>query len=160
MPFQSKYTYDEKLNVCNHYVVEGGNSKSAHRATGIPHATIREWTKQAWWGEMVAEIRKRHQDRLDGKFTALIDKAMREMKDRLEHGDEILVAKTGALIRKKMSGKDIMLSLATIIDKRALQRGDPTSRKSVVTVEKRLEELQRGLEEMVKKDKDVNATTH
>ncbi len=150
MPFKPKYTYDEKLNVCNYYVVEGGNSIKAAKRTGIPAQTIRGWTQTDWWNEMVGEIRRRHQDRLDGKFTWIIDKLHTALLDRVDNGDEIFDTKRGVMVKRAMSGKDITMSLDKIIEKRALLRGDPTSRTSSASPEKQLEQLQKKLEQRTK----------
>jgi hypothetical protein len=147
MVFTTKYTLDEKLQVCNHYVVEGGNSKSASRATGVPNATIRTWTGTEWWAEMVLDIRKRHQDRLDGKFTAIITRGMKKLQDRLDNGDEVMFAKTGEMVKKQMSGKDLVYALEKMIDKRALLRGDPTARTATASVESVAKKIQDKLEE-------------
>ena len=155
MPFESKYTLAEKMQACNYYVVKGGNSISASKHTGIPAQTIRTWTKTQWWAEMVQEIRKRHQDRLDGKFTAVIDKLYDELIDRIDNGDEIWDSKSGQIIHRAMSGKDISMIMDKIIEKRALMRGEPTSRTANMSVDKKMEELQKKLEERTKKQQEA-----
>lgn len=146
MPFKTKYDLATKMQVCNYYVVKGGNSISASKHTGVPAQTIRTWTKTAWWEEMVREIRKRHQDRLDGKFTAIIDRLHEQLVDRIANGDEVYDLKRGEMVRRAMSGKDLSTVMDKIIEKRALMRGDPTSRTANLSVEKKMEDLQKRLE--------------
>lgn len=148
MPFKPKWSEEKKYEVVLHYFVKGNNnSKAAARATGVPADTIRGWTKTQWWAEMMREVRARHADRLDGKFTYLLDKLSAELVDRIDNGEEVLHQKTGEMLRKKMSARDVTFALDRIIERRALLRGDPTSRASTVSSEKQLENLQKKLEE-------------
>ena len=148
--FRKKWTYDEKMNACNYYVVTGGSSMEISKLTGVPAQTLRGWTHTQEWAEMRQEIVRRHQDRLDGKFTKIILKGLAEFEDRLEHGDEIWNARDGEMVRRKMCGKDVMMSVDKVIDKRALLRGDPTSRRVSTTVEKQMEDIQSKLEQRTK----------
>ena len=96
---------------------------------------------------MVAEVRKRHQDRLDGKYTGLIDTVTSEIQERLDKGDEVIHAKTGEMLRKKVSARDCGDLLNKIQTLRSLMRGEPTSRSEKVTVDKKLAEIQEKLHE-------------
>ena len=124
-----------------------GSSIKASKHTGVPSQTIRGWTKTEWWGTMVAEVRKRHQDRLDGKYTGLIDTVTSEIQERLDKGDEVVHAKTGEMLRKKVSARDCGDLLNKIQTLRSLMRGEPTSRSEKVTVDKKLAEIQEKLHE-------------
>jgi len=153
MPFESKYTMDDKREVCNWMTIKGGNSISVMKRTGVPAQTIRGWTKTDWWAEMQADIRKKHASRFDGKMTYVMDAMMKALMDRVEHGDEVLWAKTGEMIKKAMSGRDLSTALNQVIEKRALLRGDATSRSSAISTEKQMENLQKKMEDRVKEHK-------
>ena len=158
MPFTTKYSHEEKLNAVNYYCVYGSSKKVA-QMTGVPAPTIRNWTKTEWWAEMMSITRQHMQDKLDGKFTGLIHRAMTELEDRIKNGDEVVDTRTGRSSRKKMAGKDIALTLAQIIDKRALLRGEATSHRrttNVDTIQKQLEERT----EEIRKEKKAEAVRH
>jgi len=162
MPFTTKYTEEEKLSVCNYYVVTGSAIK-ASKASGVPQQTIRAWTKTEWWNNMIGLVRGRLQDKLDGKFTGMIQRMLSELEDSIKNGDEILNGKTGEIIRKRMSGRDLVGALAIIIDKRALLRGDPTSHKRVTNIDKKMAEVQKKLElfqEQKKKPAEEGMVVH
>jgi hypothetical protein len=131
------YTPEQKLSAVMAYVVTGCSIK-AGEMTGIPNATIRYWKSQApWWPETIAKLRKQKQDELDGRFTGVIHKAIGEVEDRLDNGDQV-VDKNGNLVRRKMSGKETATTLAILFDKRQMLRGDPTSRTEKTTTSEQL----------------------
>lgn len=143
---RSKYSPEQKLDAVMHYVVSG-SLKYASNQTGIPSGTVRQWkNRSAWWGEAVNYCRKLCQDRLDGKLTGIMNRMTEEIIDRIENGDEVIFQ--GRKFNKKMSGKDLTTSLAILYDKRALARGDPTSRTERRDVTKELERLQKEFEKL------------
>lgn len=155
MPFESKYTQEQKYEAALHYFVLGSNSsKRIQKKLGIPAQTIRGWTKTDWWQDMMREIRARHADKLDGTFTYLIDKLSKELIDRVEHGEEVLWSKEGVMLKKQLSARDITHALDRIVERRALLRGDPTSRSASQTSEQQLDNLQKKLEEAGRKKRE------
>ena len=121
-----KYTPEEKLYAVVCFMVEGNSVKASARC-GINAATIRWWkTESVWWDSAMRESRRRYQDMLDGKLTAVIHDATSEIADRVEYGDTV-ITKDGDEILKPMTGRDLATTMAILYDKRALLRGDPTS---------------------------------
>ena len=137
-----------------HYILHGGNSKSAERKFKIPSQTIRGWTQTKWWAEMHEDILKRHKKKMDGKYTWLIDLASKEIADRLQYGDEIVTGK-GEKVRRKMSGKDLTYVTSILTDKRDVERlrGTIDEKKGV---EQRLQEMQRKFKDMAVKKKAID----
>ena len=122
-----KWSVEDKVAAATQYAITG-NSKQAGKLTGIPPATIRWWkTESSWWPELLKEVRKAHAEELDGLQTNLIHKSAQELADRLENGDEVL-DKNGEIRRKKLGGRDLVIIHGTLYDKRALSRGNPTSK--------------------------------
>ncbi len=64
--------------------------------------------------------------RFDAHLTKLIDVAFDEAEDRITNGD-YRVTKDGKLIRVPMGGKELVISGATVYDKRQLHRNHPTA---------------------------------
>jgi transposase-like protein len=154
MPFTDKWTTEEREEVCMHYILHGGNSKSASRKFKIPAQTIRGWTQTKWWADMHDDLLKRHKKKMDGKYTWLIDLASKEIADRLQNGDEIVTAK-GERVRRKMSGKDLTYVTSILTDKRDVERlrGTIEQKKNV---EQRLQEMQRKFATMATKKKAID----
>jgi transposase-like protein len=48
MPFTDKWTTEEREEVCMHYILHGGNSKSASRKFKIPAMTCLNATRRKW----------------------------------------------------------------------------------------------------------------
>jgi len=157
----SKYTAEQKLNVVTLYALTG-NLETCAKHTGINYQTIKDWhTRGVWWEEALLNVRKHMQDQLDAELTGIISKATAEILDRLENGDEVL-DKNGKPRRKKLSSRDLTMVLAILFDKRALIRGDPTSRTEKVTSEATLDKMITKFEDLARKmgDKVINAAPH
>jgi hypothetical protein len=118
-----------------------GNIRRVAEITTIPEYTLRGWKKEPWWQEMLDRVRIEGDEERDSKFSKIIDKAMDEINDRLENGDFILEAKTGQLKRKPISARDATIVTSTMIDKRQLLRGQPTSRSERVSTKDTLNAL-------------------
>ena len=147
---QAHYTAEQKISAVTYYAITGSIYKSS-QYTAIPEGTISKWKNESpWWPEALAQVRKRKQDELDSVLTGIIDDATKEVVDRIANGDEV-VDKNGEIHRKKISGRDLATILAILFDKRALLRGDPTSRTEKVTSEALLEKLKSEMEEFAKK---------
>lgn len=152
--FSNKYSDEDRLKACNAYFTMFGNAKKVSAYCQIPYQTIRSWTKTEWWAEMAGEVRQRHQDKMDGRFTGLITKLADEIEDRIENGDQVVHVKTGELIAKPISLRDGADALQKIMMQRALMRGEPTSRSATVKVEEQLDKIEERLVAKGKKDKE------
>lgn len=122
------YTPEKRMQVALAWVVSGTNAE-ASRITGVPETTISGWTRQPWWESLVAEARRLKDAELDRKLSQVIDKAMERLVERLDKNESI------------NNIKDLAVVAAVAYDKRALMRGDPTSRVEKVSVEQRLNRL-------------------
>jgi len=108
-----------------------GTVKGVERMTGIKHQTVSEWKNHSqWWAPVLMKVKKDKQEELDAELTILLHESTKQLKDRLERGDEVYYKVTEGgyeKYEKKLSGKDIASIINTIYDKRAMLRGDPTS---------------------------------
>lgn len=103
-----------------------GTVNGAERLSGIDHRTISDWKNNAqWWAPVLSKVRKEKQDELDAKLTSLIHKSTDALEDRLANGEEVMT-KDG-FQKKQLNARDIINSISTLYDKRAMLRGDPTS---------------------------------
>lgn len=152
-----KRSIEDKLRAAMAYLITG-NSLDASKVCGIPDKTIRDWTRETWWADFIAEARKEKNEELDAAFTDILHKAVGEVKDRIENGDEVVDSKTGSRIRKKVSARDATLVAAVLVDKRAILRGEPTRISKTISEKDRLKGLVGDLESVVgvvETDKEV-----
>lgn len=124
---RSDYTADQKINALTGYIMTGSYAKSAELA-GVPAMTIRRWAgRSTWWPLALEKIRDQQSDELDARISLVIKKTMDKIEDRIVNGDEIILS-SGRRTKRKLSGKDLTSIIATLYDKRALLRGEPTRR--------------------------------
>ena len=103
-----------------------GTVNGAERLSGIDHRTISDWKNNSeWWPTVLQKVRKEKQDELDAKLTSLIHLSTDALEDRLANGEEV-ITKDGFQL-KQLNARDIINSISTLYDKRAMLRGDPTS---------------------------------
>lgn len=132
---------DKKVEVAALYAAGVVSSKDLTRLTGIPDSRIREWRQSEWWPEMLEKIHASIDTEIVSKYTDIVDKALDVIQDRLINGDHVYDKRTGEIHRKAVSMRDANVVAATIVDKRQLLRGKPTSRSEKVSVDARLGKL-------------------
>jgi hypothetical protein len=127
-----------------------GSSVKVSKMLRIPDITIRSWYKEPWWHMAVREVRKTKNEEFDAKLTGLLDDTIVEIQDRLMNG-ETVVDKQGELKRVPVSTRNLATLLGIVYDKRALTRGDPTSKVVRVDVNEHLTDVAKKLSKMVDK---------
>ncbi len=132
----SHYTNEQRRAVIADYFVTGNITKTADM-NNMPRRTVGTWIKSEWGVELLAEVRHEKGEELDANFTKLIDSAFDEAQDRIDNGD-YRVTKDGKLIRVPMGGKELVISGATVYDKRQLHRNHPTAISSSQATDKQL----------------------
>lgn len=147
------YSDNKRIEVTTLYAALGHCGKVAELAK-IPESTVRAWRKTAWFKELLDEIHEENDEKIDAKFTNLVEKSLDQLGDRIENGDYVL-DKFGELHRKPVGARDLALVTAINIDKRQLLRGKPTSRSESVTTEGRLANLAEQFVKLAKNQKPV-----
>lgn len=147
------YPEEKRIEAVTIYAATGHFGRTSE-LTKLPESLIRQWRKQSWFQELLREIRSENNEKLDAKFTEIVDAALDQLSDRITHGDHV-VLRDGSLVRRPVTAKDLSLVSAINIDKRQLLRGEPTSRsESLGTVEQqtvgRLEKLAETFEQLAK----------
>lgn len=144
---------EKRVEAAAIYATTGSLPRTAE-LTGVPVGTLQYWRKQEDFQALLREVWAENNEKVDAKFTAIIEKALEGVLDRLENGDYKLTAR-GELKRVPISAKDLSLVQAINVDKRQLLRGLPTSRSATgTTVEEktvsRLEKLAETFENLAK----------
>ena len=150
---RAKYTADEKLAAVLAYVMTG-SIRGVVRLTGLKQQVVSDWkNNSSWWPDAYANVKKQKQEEVDGTLTSIIHAAAGGIMDRIMHGDEV-IDKNGDPVRRKMSGKELAWVMGITFDKRALLRGDPTSRTEKVDQTSLIEELKKDFASMAKQHLD------
>lgn len=133
--FGPGYPPDLKINACMAWVLTG-SPKRAERMTGVPAQTISAWKRNAtWWPEVELGCKANLQSELEGKYTHLMHLMVDEAIDRVENGDIKYDSHKDKYVEVPISAKDLASMSAIFFDKRALMRGDPTSRTEKVSTD-------------------------
>ena len=117
---------EKKVEAATIYAVTGSLPRTSE-LTGIPEHTLRSWRQTDTFKELLREVWAENNEKIDAKFTAIIEKSLEAIIDRLDHGDFRLTSK-GELKRVPINAKELSLVQAINVDKRQLLRGLPTSR--------------------------------
>ena len=142
---KSPYSPEIRARACLLATVYGSCSR-AGKELGVPHRTVSDWSRTDWWAEIEAKLKQNAAKSLEARFTNLIAKSLQVLEDRLERGDPKLGA-GGVVNRQGISAKDAALIQCQLFDKRALLRGDPTSRtERTSTAKDRLKGLAKQME--------------
>ena len=142
IPDNGTHTAYQRFDVLAAYAAIGNMHKVAALFPDIRLATMQYWQQSEWWKPALFLVRERMDEELDARLTGIIDRSLSAMEDRLENGDEKLT-KAGERVRVAVSFKDLSIGgVAVPFDKRALGRGDPTSRIETVSDADRLRKLQ------------------
>ena len=137
---RSKYTPEQKMQAVMAYVATG-TSRQAQKYCIVPEETIRWWKHAAhWWPEAVHYAKQVKQEELDAKLTGVIDSAVEQLHDRILNGDEVLT-KEGDTRRKKMSGREIAMTMGIAYDKRGMIRTEAVGSSHKESIEESLEKL-------------------
>lgn len=121
-----RYKKTESILKCLAMIASGTKKHVACRTTGLPYQTYVKWLHKEWYHECMELIKIEFDNQLDASLTSTTHTAISELNDRMENGDVVL-DKEGNEQRKKMSGRDLGVTFATIFDRRQLLRNKPTS---------------------------------
>ncbi len=142
-----KYDLETRYKVAT-ALVTAGNSKAASAQTHVPASTIRHWAQNDEdFILMMQEVRSEFGERIKGGLAEIVDEANLQALDRVKNGDFVLT-KSGELVRKPMSGRDVITTGAIAFDKLRLLENQPTEIVSHKDAEEQRNRLQAFLEEI------------
>ena len=118
-----------------------GSCAEVARHMNVSAATLRTWKATEWWELMMRRVHSEQDEKLDSKFTKVVDLAMEEINDRLVNGEYVYNPKTGQTVRVKPKMRDVNQVVITNLDKRQLLRGMPTTRSEKVDASDSLKRL-------------------
>lgn len=101
-----EYTWETKIKVAA-TLLATGNMAHAARQHNIDYSTLQDWKKKPWWPKLLAEVRSAARADLQTKMSKIVNKALEAVEDRIDNGEVILNNKTGELLRKPASLRDV-----------------------------------------------------
>ena len=117
----------------------------------VPVETMYNWRRKPWWPKLMAEVRKAKKDEFDALTTQAIHKGLGAIIDRLDNGEYTGKRdENGELERVPVKMKDAAVVTGIVYDKRALSRGDPTSKVERTSPEDSLKKLADAFTKMTK----------
>lgn len=132
-----QYSLEERRLAAISYLIEG-TAMGVERVTGIPNETVSSWIRgdgsaAEWWPMLLKTAAIERQAQLDAKLTAIVHRALDEVDDRLQNGEHVVIK--GEIHKLPIRAKDAAVIAGVAYDKRALLRGQATSRREVVNLE-------------------------
>jgi hypothetical protein len=134
------YNLEQKTDACAMYCVYG-DTDQVSELTGIPAKFLREWKSEPWWTEIQKKVFIEQNEKLAGRITGVLDKSLEHLVDRLDNGDFLWDVRKSKLVRKPVDTKVLATVFNTLVSRRQLIRGEPTSITTQVGVDDRLKLL-------------------
>lgn len=134
------FPLEKKVEACTLYAVYG-NMEEVAKLSGVAEKTLREWSKEVWWDDIIKQVYLEQNDKLGGQITRLLEDSLVTLNDRLTNGDYVLNHRTNEIVRKPVDAKVLTHLFHSLAVQRRLVRGEPTSIKETRSVDDRLNKL-------------------
>ena len=152
-PVTGNWNEGTRYRVCKNILLFQ-NKRLVAEASGVPLMTIQNWERQDWWEPLKLEVKKEQRAILANKMSGIVDKALEITADRLEHGDHILVQKTGEVVRKPVPLREAAKVVNDMVaQKMKLEKEDDFSDVEKGTVQDALKMLAQEFAKFNKKSK-------
>lgn len=138
---------EKKIEAATVYAVTR-NIQRTKELTGVEASTLKKWTEEAWFNEIIAKVKKEKNEALDAKITETLDHTLDLINNRLTEGETYYHAKTKEYYQLPVRAKDAAIITSILFDKRQLIRGEATSRTENVSSEQKLLALKENFERL------------
>lgn len=109
---------------------------------------------------MVQKIQSEEDQKLDAKTSKIIDKALENILDRIENGEDIYDQKTGKIKKMPAKLRDLNTAFNSLLDKRQLLRNKPTKIVEQQSTAAQLQNLAEQFAKFVEKKHDEAPDRH
>jgi hypothetical protein len=117
---------EKRVEAVNVYLIHGNMTRVAE-ITGIPVKTLRDWKQyKPWWKELEAVLREEHDAGVAGELSAVVDKTISAIADRVKNGDFIYNPRSGEIKRVPVSAANLNKIASSMIDRKLTLQKQPT----------------------------------
>lgn len=152
------FNLEQKTDACALYCVYG-DVDQVSEMTGIPAKHLREWKDEPWWKEIQKKVFVEQNEKLASRISGVLDKSLDHLVDRLDNGDYLWDVRKSKLVRKPVDTKVLANVFNTLVTRRQLIRGEPTSISSQIAVDDRLKLLAQQFEKFANA-KEIEGEAH
>jgi len=139
---------EKRIEVVALYAAGMTSPDELSRLTKVSPTTIKTWKTEDWFTDMLDKVHTSIDQDIVSKQTAIVDKALEAIQDRLSNGEYIVKSRKqpdgsykDEIHPRPVNMRDANIVATTVVDKRQLLRGKATSRSEKIGVEARLEKL-------------------
>lgn len=152
------FNLEQKTDACALYCVYG-DVDQVSEMTGIPAKVLREWKDEPWWKEIQKKVFVEQNEKLASRISGVLDRSLDHLVDRLDNGDYLWDVRKSKLVRKPVDTKVLANVFNTLVTRRQLIRGEPTSITSQLAVDDRLKLLAQQFEKFANA-KEIEGEAH
>jgi len=143
---------EKRLEVVHQFLILG-NLKLVAAVTGVDYQLVRKWKTQAWWPELIAEVRATQNIEMDTKLSDIVEKTLHAVHDRVVNGDYFYNQKTGAIERRPAPLRDIHRVAVDLLSKREMLRDkDKGTVESSMSIDEHLKMLASNMAQWFEKE--------
>lgn len=135
------YPQQRKTDAATLYCVYGDLAE-VNKFTDVPIKVLQAWRNEPWWVEIQKQVYVQQNDKLSARISSVLDKAIDQLADRLDNGDQTYNPKTGEISRKPIEAKVLASMFETLSHQRRITRGEPTAITARIGVADRLNKLE------------------
>jgi len=139
---------EKRIEVVALYAAGMTSPNELSRLTKVSPTTIKSWKTEDWFTDMLDKVHTSIDQDIVSKQTAIVDKALEVIQDRLSNGEYIVKSRKqpdgsykDEVVRRPVNMRDANIVATTVVDKRQLLRGKATSRSEKIGVDDRLAKL-------------------
>lgn len=145
-------TQAKTIEAATVYAVTGDVEKTAE-LTKVPSRHLRKLIKTDDFKEIIKEIREENAEKFTAGFSEIVEKAQKELVDRIENGDTVL--SKGKQVQVPMKGKDLAAIASQHFDRLQVIQGKPTAISGKMDVATQLDKLAKAFEKIANKKPKV-----
>lgn len=136
----AKWSQNQKLEACITYCTLG-NLKETAIATGVPYETLKSWRYSDWFKDLMKQIRDEDIQQMDSNLKKVVDKSLKALEDRIDHGDYQYDPKTGKPVRVPIKAAVALKVTTELMTKQDKIREAPDKVEVEKTIDARLAKL-------------------
>ena len=110
-----KFPIEKRIEVVTKWLALG-NMRLVSELTGVSYQLCRMWKREPWWPELINEVKSSRNAEVNTKLSKLVDRSLEMISDRLHNGDFIWNQKTGEVVRKEVSLRDVNVVAKDLIN--------------------------------------------